>query len=186
MKSFPRFWTNHPWCRNKLYMKAFSLWVDKRKKNEKQNNQNKMSSSSTNSQYFLTKISWIAPWVSRIYSCEGHWCCSIYMVMRLSCIFCLFLTLCRTASFSPDLSPMKNNLAVHTIFFFCTMDGFFRILEKTSFHLLCTRLYLAFYVIIDYLSERANVEVCKEFSHMFRKHMYVKNSFCLFNFCDFK
>ena len=24
--------------------------------------------------------------------------------------------------------------------FFCTMDGFFRILKKTSFHLLCTRL----------------------------------------------
>ena len=27
-------------------------------------------------------------------------------------------------------------------FFFYTMDGFFRILKKTSFHLLCTRLYI--------------------------------------------
>ena len=29
------------------------------------------------------KISWIGPWVSRINWCEGHWCGSTYMVVRL-------------------------------------------------------------------------------------------------------
>ena len=65
---------------------------------------------SVNSQYFFVKISWIGPWVSRIDWCEGHWWGSTYMVVRLpdisskmakkhkKCIFCLFLSLCRTAS----------------------------------------------------------------------------------------
>ena len=30
------------------------------------------------------KISWIGPWVSRIDWCEGHWCGSTYMAVRLS------------------------------------------------------------------------------------------------------
>ena len=59
---------------------------------------------------FFVKMSWIGPWVCRINWCEGHWCSSTYMVVRLSdiraktgkkCIFCvfrLFLPLCRTAS----------------------------------------------------------------------------------------
>ena len=63
-----------------------------------------------NSQNFFAKISQIGPWVSRIDWCEGHWCSSTYMVVRLSdiraktgkkCIFCvfrLFLPLRRTAS----------------------------------------------------------------------------------------
>ena len=37
-----------------------------------------------NSQNFFVKISWIGPWVSRIEWCEGHWCSSMYMVVRLS------------------------------------------------------------------------------------------------------
>ena len=65
---------------------------------------------SANSQYFFVKISWIDSWVSRIDWCEGHWCDSIYMAVRLSdissktgkkCIFGvfrLFLCLCWTAS----------------------------------------------------------------------------------------
>ena len=60
--------------------------------------------------------SWICSWVSRNSWCEGHWCGSTYMVMRLSdissktgkkCIFCvfrLFLSLCRTASWPYRLS----------------------------------------------------------------------------------
>ena len=64
----------------------------------------------TNSQIFFVKTSWIGPWVSRIDWCEGHWCGSTYMAMRLSnissktdkrCIFCVlrpFLSLGRTAS----------------------------------------------------------------------------------------
>ena len=32
------------------------------------------------------------------------------------------------------------------IIFFCTMDGFFRILEKTSSELICTRLYFRFLI----------------------------------------
>ena len=63
-----------------------------------------------NSQNFSAKISQIRPWVSRIEWCEGHWCSSTYMAVRLSdkssktakkCIFCtfwLFLSFCRTAS----------------------------------------------------------------------------------------
>ena len=37
-------------------------------------------SSSVNSQYFFVKIWWIAPWDW----CEGHWCSSNYMDVRLS------------------------------------------------------------------------------------------------------
>ena len=61
----------------------------------------------SNPQIFLSKISWIGTFVSRIDWCQRHWCSSTYMVMRLSdissktCIFLvfrLFLRLCRTAS----------------------------------------------------------------------------------------
>ena len=39
--------------------------------------------------------------------------------------------------------PMKISLAfVWSIIYFCTMDGFFRILKKISSKLICTRLYL--------------------------------------------
>ena len=34
------------------------------------------------------------------------------------------------------------------IIHFCTKDGFFRILEKTSFQLICTQLYLTYYQVI--------------------------------------
>jgi hypothetical protein len=53
----------------------------------------------SNSQKKFVKFSWICPWVSRIDWCEGHWCSSTYMVVRLSdvssktgkkCIFCVF------------------------------------------------------------------------------------------------
>ena len=65
---------------------------------------------SANPQYFFAKISEIGPWISRIDWCEGHWCGSTYIVMRLSdissktgkkCIFGvfrLFWGLCWTAS----------------------------------------------------------------------------------------
>ena len=63
-----------------------------------------------NPQYFFTKISGIGPWMCRIDWCEGHWCGSTYMVVRLSdissktgkkyifAVFRLFLRLRRTAS----------------------------------------------------------------------------------------
>ena len=63
-----------------------------------------------NSQNFFAKISQNRPRVSRIEWCEGHWCSSMYMAVRLSdkssetakkCIFgtfWLFLSFCRTAS----------------------------------------------------------------------------------------
>ena len=35
----------------------------------------------------------------------------------------------------------KSSPFIWGIIFFCTMDGFFRILKKTSFQLFCTRLY---------------------------------------------
>ena len=37
---------------------------------------------------------------------------------------------------------LVGHLILILIFFFCTMDGFFRILEKTSSELIDTRLYL--------------------------------------------
>ena len=37
-----------------------------------------------NSQNFFAKISEIGPWISRIEWCEGHWCSSTYMAVRLS------------------------------------------------------------------------------------------------------
>ena len=37
-----------------------------------------------NSQKIFTKISQMGPWVSRIEWCEGHWCSSTYMAVRLS------------------------------------------------------------------------------------------------------
>ena len=41
-------------------------------------------------------------------------------------------------------SPIKINLAfIWGIVYFCTMDGFLRILEKTSSQLICTQLYKA-------------------------------------------
>ena len=72
-----------------------------------------------NSQYFFMKFSWIGPWVSRIDWCGGHWFGSTNMVVRQpdisskmpkkhkKCIFCLFLSLCRTASPPYRLSPIN-------------------------------------------------------------------------------
>ena len=83
-----------------------------------------------NSQYFLVKILWIGPWISRIEWYEGHWNGSTYMVVRLSyirsetakkCIFCVFrpfLSLCRAASQPYGLShsiPLIQG-PIHKIF----------------------------------------------------------------------
>ena len=77
-----------------------------------------------NSQNFFAKISQMGPWVSRIEWCEGHWCSSTYMAVRLSnnssktakkyrkCIFWLFLSFCRTASQPNTLSYIN---ALHII-----------------------------------------------------------------------
>ena len=52
---------------------------------------------------FFMKFPWIGSWVSRINWCEGHWCSSTYMVVRLSdirsktgktCIFCVLGCFC--------------------------------------------------------------------------------------------
>ena len=67
---------------------------DKEKQNSKRKfkmaDSKKLSlSKPTNAKYFLTKISWIGLWISRINWCQtdwckGHWCVSTYMVVRLS------------------------------------------------------------------------------------------------------
>ena len=75
------------------HMKAKVVFIGKKRKRKKKNSKKKFKmadlkkssfSSSANSQYFFTKISWIGPWVSRIDWCEGHWCGLTYMVVRLS------------------------------------------------------------------------------------------------------
>ena len=92
MKSFPRFWKTHPYCRNKWYLIwtgcLFSLrWSNfffLEKKNQNGRLKKTSFSSSANSQYFFMKISWIGPWVSRIHWCKGHWWYSTYVAVRLS------------------------------------------------------------------------------------------------------
>ena len=49
-----------------------------KKKSKMANFQNRQFSN------FFVKIRWIGPWVRRIDWCEGHWCNSTYMVVRLS------------------------------------------------------------------------------------------------------
>ena len=51
---------------------------------KKWRSQKESFSSSTNSQYFFVKLPWIGPLVNGINWCEGQWCCSTYMVVRLS------------------------------------------------------------------------------------------------------
>ena len=48
------------------------------------------------------KISWIGPWVSRIDWCEGHWCGSTFMDVRLS-----------------DISPKKQAKNAFFVFLGC-------------------------------------------------------------------
>ena len=72
-----------------------------------------------NSQYFFVKLFWIGPWVSRIEWCEGHWSGSTYMAVRLfdicsktgkihkKCNFCLFWSICQTASRPYRLSKIN-------------------------------------------------------------------------------
>ena len=85
----------------------------------------------------LKKPRFPAPPILNIF-CKNFMDCSTYMAVTLSdvssktgkkCIFCFF--------------PMKTSLPfIWGIIFFCTMDGFFRILENTSSELICTRLYI--------------------------------------------
>ena len=93
IKSFPRFWRNYPHSRNKWYLIwtscLFSLrWSKKKLFFLKKRNQNGHSKNLIfqlrQFLIFFMKISWIGPWVSRIDWCEGYWCGSIYMVVRLS------------------------------------------------------------------------------------------------------
>ena len=85
----------------------------------------KLSFSTTNKSWAISsKISWIGPWVIRIDWCEGQWCGSTYMVVRMSdvssktdkkCIFCgfrLFLSLRPTAS-SPYRLSHINALCIN-------------------------------------------------------------------------
>ena len=79
-----------------------------------------------NSQNFFAKISQIRPWVSRIEWCKGHWCSSTYMAVRLSdkssktakkyrkCIFWLFLSFRRTASWPYTLSCINALLIIQS------------------------------------------------------------------------
>ena len=99
----------------------------------------------SSSQYFFMNISWIGPWVSRVEWCQGHWCGSIYLVVRLSdvsskigktCIFCVFmpfLGLYWTASQPDMLSHINAQSKDQSMKFFekkiirhsrSTLDGF--------------------------------------------------------------
>ena len=47
----------------------------------------------------------------------------------------------------------ENHVGIHMrgIFYFCTIEGFFRILKKTSSELICTPLYMIIYYCIEFL-----------------------------------
>ena len=102
----------HPCCPRNFDW--FSWGWSKKKKFEKKNWKWRLKKieffNSLNSQYFFVKILQIGSWVRRIDWCEGHWCNSTYMAVRLSdissktgkkgifCVFMLFLSLLCTAS----------------------------------------------------------------------------------------
>ena len=76
-------------------------------------------------QNIFVKISWIGPWVSRTEWCEGHWC-GIYGreavqnklkkgLKTQKMPFCLFLSLCRTASWPYRLSHI-NGLPINQFY----------------------------------------------------------------------
>ena len=86
---------------------------------------------------------WSSAWVSRISWCKGHWFCSTYMAVRLSdicsktvkkhkkCIFCLFWSICRTASRpyrlgEPHQCPLHHSILLTqgTIHFFFKKNFF--------------------------------------------------------------
>ena len=78
-----------------------------------------------NSQKKIVKISWIVSWVSRIDWCEGHWCSSTYMVVRLSdvssktakkCILMITLVYSKRVS-------VHNNLLHNSVLVFWTKNG---------------------------------------------------------------
>jgi hypothetical protein len=80
-----------------------------------------------NSQKKFVKISGIGPWVSRIDWCEGHWCGSNYMVVRLSdkssktgkkCIFGVFrhfLIHAWTLNFFGQMTSFEVLLKCHSL-----------------------------------------------------------------------
>ena len=47
------------------------------------------------------------------------------------------------------ISMKTSSPFIWGIIYFCTMDGFFRILEKTSFQLICTRLYVLLFIKVQ-------------------------------------
>ena len=51
---------------------------------QQQKTKQKSFSRLANSQYFFLKISGIGAWMCRTDWWEGHWCCSTYLVVRLS------------------------------------------------------------------------------------------------------
>ena len=93
-----------------------------------------------NSQY-LTDC---GPWINRIDWCEGHWCGSTYMVIYQS-----YTSKDQSQKFSRkkywELVFSQKKTPRRFIWgsvYFCTMDGFFRILKKAVSELICTRLYI--------------------------------------------
>ena len=69
-------WFSLGWSKKKIFFWKIKFQNGRLKK--------RSFSSSANSEYFFSKISWIGPWVSRIDWCEGHWCGSTCMAIRLS------------------------------------------------------------------------------------------------------
>ena len=89
--SFPRFWKNHPWCRNKWYLiwtGCFFHWDEAKKIQNGRLKKFKMADSKK-SHFPAPPILNIFSWnfhglvLSRIGWCKGDWCGSTYMVLRL-------------------------------------------------------------------------------------------------------
>ena len=91
------------------------------------------------------KISWIGPWVSRIDWWEGHWWGSTdienWRSWKIKFFWIGHFEFLFSKNFFFCFISMKTSSPfIWGIIFFCTMVGFFRMCEKTSSELICTRL----------------------------------------------
>ena len=66
-------------------------------------------------------------------------------------------------------------LSYEVSFFFCTVVGFFRILKKTSFQHLCTRLYSVYSIIF---SSKWMGEIFQIISHLYHRTVHTKRLSC--------
>ena len=132
MMCFPRFWTNHSWCRNKWYLiwkpKWFSL-------------ENKPKWTLSHIAALCIKIYLVTQGPIPEIFAKKYW--ELAYIAGKWFFFDFWLHIRFFKKKNCCFFPMKISLAfIWGIIYFCTMDGFFRILENTSSELICTWPYV--------------------------------------------